>query len=405
MKKLFIWAILLIVPYTFAQKLNVVGGYFPYYKSTNNVNFSNYNYLYYAFVNPTATGGLRLTGSSTTAFNNFKSATNGLNSKRLISIGTEGMSVMAKSAQARLLFADTLRKFCRLHKFDGIDLDWESIDNVTDRTNFTALCQDIRETIDTTNLLFTITVGYGNYWLQWYENNALSQADFLQIMVYDQTGTWSGSPYGNHASMAHFKDAESYWVGRGFPRGSLVMGLPYYGYKFQSTAGGLATAASYADILARFPNLKSSDNELSDASGYYFFNGVDLIKEKINYAITKGFKGVFVWEIAQDNTKSVMSLDNTLATTAYDKVASVNDHIDNINSTGLYPNPSNGSVTLFGAEKISDLTLHTITGLNIPFKSSSLTDNSILIENIPSGIYIINYKSGAVPINKKLIVE
>lgn len=189
MKKI-IFLLLFCTGYTgYAQNLEVVGGYFPYWRSTSSCNFSHYNYLYFAFIECTSTGGLTFPGSGASTFNSFKTATLTEPAKKMISVGSTGMATMASNATYRQQFADTLRKFCRYHNLQGIDMDWEAIETSTDRTNFTSLMIDIRNSIDSTDLEFSITVGYGNYWLQWYENSALDQADFLQIMVYDQTGT------------------------------------------------------------------------------------------------------------------------------------------------------------------------------------------------------------------------
>lgn len=372
---------------SFSQQLNVVGGYFPYWRSTQNINFSNYNYLYFAFAFPTDEGGLAFSNKTAeTAFSDFNEKTVGIKSKRLISIGSTGMATMADDPVARLKFADTLRKFCRIHNYDGIDMDWEAINNTVDRDNFTALMKDIRNEIDSTNLEFVITIGFGNYWLKWYEDEALNQADFLQIMIYDQTGTWSGSSYGAHASMDHFKAAESYWLGRGYSRDKLVMGLPYYGYKFKDTSGGLATAVTYAEIMKQFPNAKSSDNLLIDGTGHYFFNGVDLIKEKINYAKNKGFKGVFVWELAQDDPLHSLSLDKSLNSIVTDAVGFVVE--DKINT---YPNPVQNELNIeISAENIDEIILLSSLG-KILFKAKGIS--KVSFESYPSGVYMLKIKT------------
>lgn len=309
MKRITTLILLVISLNSFSQKLDVVGGYFPWWRSTNNVSFENYNYLYYAFIYARTNGYLQWSGGKEATFDDFLDKTKNIEAKRLISVNTEWMSGMAKDPVARLAFADTLRKFCRHYDLDGIDMDWENIDNSTDRANFTLLMQEIRSEIDSTDLELVITIGFGNYWMQWYEDVALEQADFLQIMIYDQTGTWAASPYGNHASMTHYKQAENYWINRGFSRDKLVMGLPFYGYKFASTSGGTAEAVTYTDIMNQFPNAQPSDNKLIDRTGHYFFNGTDLIREKIDYTIDKGFKGVMVWEIAQDDPSKSNSLN------------------------------------------------------------------------------------------------
>ena len=179
-------------------------------------------------------------------------------------------------------------------------MDWEAIDNATDSLNFRLLMQDIRVEFDKTDLALVVTVGHGDYWLNWYSNIALQQVDFLQIIVYDKKGTWSTSPFGHHASMQHFKNTEVYWNNRDFTDEQLVMGVPFYGYRFESTDGGSAETVTYEVIVEQFPNIKSDDNYLFDETGHYWFNGQALIKEKRDYVFENEFKGIFTWEMTQD---------------------------------------------------------------------------------------------------------
>tara|TARA_B110000211_G_scaffold137316_1_gene157075 strand:- start:249 stop:1454 length:1206 start_codon:yes stop_codon:yes gene_type:complete len=387
MKKLLLAVLAVLSMNTYAQDLDVVGGYFPYWRSTQNIKFENYNYLYYAFVYATPNGGVEFINNSEPNFQTFLSATNGLDSKRIISVGGTNIEVMANDPAARVKFADSLRLFCRKHDLDGIDMDWEAINNTTDRDNFTSLVKEIRNNIDSTDLEFVITVGFGNYWLQWYENDALDQADFLQIMIYDQTGTWAGSPYGSHASMDHFKAAETYWVGRGYPRSKLAMGLPYYGYKFQDATGGLAEAVTYADIMQQFPNALPSDNLLIDGTGHYFFNGADLIQEKTQYAIDNGFKGVFVWELAQDDYNHPLSLDRALTTTG---TLTVIEGDYNKEQFVISPNPANDYFNVKSIEGVESIILLDVNGRML----KNITPNiNIDISELAKGIYFVNYSN------------
>ncbi|MCX6181431.1 MAG: glycosyl hydrolase family 18 protein [Bacteroidetes bacterium] len=398
MKKLILAiALLLISNPFFSQTFNVSGGYFPYWRSTAGIDLSTFNYLYYAFVVPSNSGGVLLENNSTAAFNSFKNATANLSSKRLISVGSTNCPTMAADATARKNFADGLRIFCRTHNFDGIDIDWEAINNSTDQANFTALMHDIRNEIDSTDLEFVITVGYGNYNLQWYSNEALHLADFIQIMVYDQTGTWSSSPYGNHASMNHYLDAETYWVSRGFTRDKMVMGLPYYGYRFNSTSGGLADAITYADILAHFPNATAADNLLSDNTGYYWFNGVDLIKQKTKYAKDNGFKGVFVWEIAQDNPNHSLSLNKAMK----QEIAMEISEINNVAKTSFFPNPVNNILFIESEKNLGKISVYNSIGQAVYENTSNEKHIEIPASTFSPGIYFI--QSNSVNIGKIVI--
>jgi chitinase len=296
MKKLLLIVLFLLPLFSSAQE-KMVAGYFPYYRDISTTDWTGYTHVYFAFAFTTSDGGLSINEEQ---FEAFVEKADELGIKKYISIATTGMPSMASNELNRENFADTLREFCRAYDLDGIDMDWELIDNEEDSSSFRKLIQEIRLEIDTTNLEFCATIGDGDWNLKWYSNEALEQADWLQIMIYDKTGTWSTSPFGNHATWSHFLAAETYWNDRGFTDDQLVMGVPFYGYRFSSTEGGMAEAVPYEDIVNRFPLIKTSDNYLYDESGYYWFNGQDLIKQKREYVFDNEFKGIFTWEMSQD---------------------------------------------------------------------------------------------------------
>ena len=398
MKKWFIASVFLLSCYSLFSQTKVAGGYFPYYRTTTGTNFAAYNYLYYSFVYPLDFGDIELGDNNVKAFNDFKTATASLSAKRMISVGSKNCANMAKNATARKNFARNLRIFCRTHDMDGIDMDWEAIDNLADMSNFTSLMKEIRAEIDSTSLEFIITIGIGNYWMQWYDNDVLKQSDFLQIMVYDQTGSWSTSPYGNHASMDHFIQAGNYWKNRGFSPDKLVLGMPYYGYKFASTAGGLAPAVTYAEILSQFPNAKAADNNLINTTGYYWFNGVDLVKQKVDYAITQGFRGVFVWEITQDNLTHPLSLTKALSESIATNTTELKADYSEIS---FFPNPAKELVVIQSSKPLGNIAIYSVLGVEVFRQFSRETRTEIQLENL-KGLYFIRVNES---FTGKLVVQ
>ncbi|HEY8402563.1 MAG TPA: glycosyl hydrolase family 18 protein [Cytophagaceae bacterium] len=277
-----------------------VAGYIPNYRTSSNVDYSKLTHAFFAFAIPTPEGGITPFQSwENNYFKYFKQQCEQHGVKKIISIGSTNFPAMANDAAARKKFADTITKFCLYHSLDGVDIDWEGLQSSQERTNYQLVMEELHASLKAENLLLISTVFYGHYWGQWFPTEGLMLADWLQIMIYDQTGTWNTSPFGNHSSFQHFKDAETYWVGRGFEKSKLVMGLPFYGYKFNSTSGGLATAYTYNTIVEKFPDMLPSDNQ-TPGDDLTVFNGPDLIRQKVAYAVENRFAGVMVWEMTQD---------------------------------------------------------------------------------------------------------
>ena len=213
--------------------------------------------------------------------------------------GSSVIYTMANNATSRANFVSNIVAYMVDNNFDGLDIDWEGLSSSGERTAHENLMADLRSAIDLEGGLgLTLTIGYGNYNAQWFSNAAVGYADYLQIMAYDDYGTWSSSPFGNHSSFNGATSSISYWVGRGIAKSKMILGLPCYGYQFASTSGGSGTARTYAALVAAEPDLKSSDDVTAD--GLTLFNNQNIIMQKTQYAMDQGLAGVFFWEMTQD---------------------------------------------------------------------------------------------------------
>jgi chitinase len=282
-----------------AQKQEfMVGGYVPSWKDGSAIDYSKLTHVFFAFIKANLDGSfLAFTPEEQTAFNTFKTRSAG--KKRFISLGggtDQTLPVMAATEAARDKFATACVQFCKDNDLQGVDMDWEQIRDNTNAANYEALMKVLFEKLHAQQLLLVATVAHG-WGGEFYAARALKYADWIQLMAYDQAGAWAASPYGNHSSFQHVLDAVDFWKRKGYTKSSqMVIGLPFYGYKFKSDAGGLADQVPYKDIASWFPFLTPAVNE----HNLVVFNGPDLIKEKTSYAKRKGFKGVMIWELTQD---------------------------------------------------------------------------------------------------------
>lgn len=278
-------------------------GYIANWLVSPGVDYANLTHAFFAFLKPTADGSLiEYSAEEEMALSDFLKQTKKHGCKRFISLGGGGDEVfpeMAADSIARVRFVKNVIAFCTERKFDGVDMDWELMDTEQEKKDYTRIMKEFRVACNAAGLQLVGTTGFGNYYGQWVENEALQQADWIQIMIYDQTATWNDSPFGNHSTFQHVLDAEQYWLKRGFSKDKMVMGLPFYGYKFTSQKGGLGASFRYADIVTQFPDLKSSDDQ-TPGNDWGFFNGPDMIEKKTTYVLENGFAGVMVWEMSQD---------------------------------------------------------------------------------------------------------
>lgn len=301
MRTIFSIAFLLLVcsTRTAAQHASfMVGGYVPSWGNGAAIDYSKLTHVFFAFLKAKPDGSLLpFTTQEQAAFDTFKVRTAG--KVRLISLGggaDQTLPVMAATESGRSRFAAACVQFCIDNELQGADMDWEQIRDNTNAAHFEALMKVMGEQLHAKQLLLVATVAHG-WGGEYYSARALKYADWLQLMVYDQAGSWADSPYGNHATFQHVLDAVDFWKRKGYTKtANMVIGLPFYGYKFKSNTGGLAEAVPYNAIVNWFPFLTGEVNEYN----FVVFNGPTLIKEKTAYAKRKGFKGVMVWDLTQD---------------------------------------------------------------------------------------------------------
>lgn len=359
-------------------------GYIPGYSSSENVDYANLTHAIYSFLVPQNNGTIASYPDwELQNFNTYLEKTTADSIVRGIALGGAGVSFnhLASHPEALSVFADTLVEFCQFYDFKLVDVDWEGLGSTEERDNFSTLIDTLVPRLKGKGIELSITLTFGNFWGQYFANEALQKADWLQIMVYDQTGTWGASPFGNHASLDHFVAAEEYWVSRGFTKDKLVMGIPFYGRQFTSSTGGVAPGVAYRDIVAQFPMLADSVNQTPNED-YTFFNGPDLVVQKTKYVIDSSFAGVMIWDMNQDAT-GYKSLHHHIVATL-NETALPTRKTCSTTAQGLKVNLLFNGDALDSLENITVLKEHVSYGIDRfgkPDKVATFVDSDTLIFN------------------------
>ncbi|GAA5836181.1 hypothetical protein JCM11251_007389 [Rhodosporidiobolus azoricus] len=168
--------------------------------------------------------------------------------------GSRYFSSHVATAAGRTTFARALVAVMTTYGFDGIDIDWEypgvqgegdNIVSPNDLSNFILFLQTLRSIAgDDARLTIAASVGglYGANGERATDLSAMAAVlDYVTIMSYDVTGTWSGysgpnapltskcSPPGNPYSMNY---AISLFNNMGFQSNHLLLGFPAYSYSY-----------------------------------------------------------------------------------------------------------------------------------------------------------------------------
>lgn len=193
------------------------------------------------------------------------------------------------------------------YNFDGVDVDLEG-DFITE--DYADFINELHVALKVNGTLITAALATWNGDI--IHDSTLAKFDFINVMSYDATGPWNPSNAGPHSpyEMA-VADANYYIVNRGIDSKKILVGLPFYGYRF---GGGTAEGVLYKDIVAQYPDAENKDVVPTSGGGNIYYNGIPTIQKKAKLAADLNAAGVMIWEINQDapGAKSLLNAINEL---------------------------------------------------------------------------------------------
>lgn len=247
--------------------------------------------------------------------------------KVLLSIGGGGSRHFSKALlddNSRRILVNHLRINVDTLHLDGVDVDFEEWDggelgagklDLKKRAALELFYKELRSAFGEEKLLSVAvnaswdTGKKGTY--NCFSNSMHQYLDFVSLMIYDETGPWSGTHTGPHSSWDFFEKAIHHWlVNRELPKEKLVAGVPCYGYQF-SKRGYAADAKGigYKKIIEMYPG---QDVHLKDSVGLLYYDGMATMQKKVEYVKKQGLGGIMLWEITQDSDNADKSLLNLI---------------------------------------------------------------------------------------------
>ena len=301
----------------------MINGYFPDYRPASFFSSSDYTNLtiaYFAFIVCDVNGNI-ITNGNESKMTAMITAAHTANTKAYLSFGGGGyygstiFYNMARTETSRKEFAHQVKTFCKTMGFDGFDVDWEGLANSSQGLAHEALLTTLKDTLHNAGLGLGVTVQQGGS-ATYFTQNGINQADLVQIMSYDATGTWSGSSADQHSSYEFASSGISFWKGKGIASSKLLVGVPFYGYRFANMPCP-CQAVTYSSIVASYPSLDDRDDYL--LAGTYsdtYFNGAYTISQKAKLAREQRTAGIMIWEMSQDASGPKSLLTKTVSALA-----------------------------------------------------------------------------------------
>ncbi|MEV8373338.1 glycosyl hydrolase family 18 protein [Kribbella sp. NPDC056861] len=265
-------------------------GYMPSWSgSVTAIQYSKLTHINYAFALPNANGTLQGI-ENTSKLSQLVSLGHQNGVKVSLAIGgwndgnDSNFEALAGNSGSRTTFVNSVMGVINQYGLDGVDIDWEYPDPGTSGNNYTALMQQLSNTLHANGKLLTAAVVSEGGTAYGVQPAVFGYVDWLNIMAYD-----GGSPHANYDwSIA----SANFWKNRGLPKAKTVLGVPFY-----SRPGYL----TYAQIVAMNP--ANANVDCINSGGQQCYNGIPTIKRKTTWAVANA-GGIMNWELSQDTTGS-----------------------------------------------------------------------------------------------------
>ncbi|KAJ7169102.1 glycoside hydrolase superfamily [Mycena crocata] len=247
----------------------IAAAYYPSWTAWNyppeKLDYSKYDILFFAFAIPNLSGNLSWDADTQSFLRRLVASAkkSGRGTKVVLSVGgwtgSAPFHQIAASSSTRAKFVSTLANVVSQYGLHGIDIDWEYPNSAgagnpygsADAANFLTLLRDLRKALGTSKLISAAVTD-----LPWLGSNGspltdvsayASQLTYVNLMNYDINGSWG--PPGPNAPLASGKSQPAYsaqaafkqWTAAKMPASKLLLGLPLYGYVFNSSKTTMAS--------------------------------------------------------------------------------------------------------------------------------------------------------------------
>lgn len=410
------------VPDTSPYHPNVIA-YLPYYsisKTTAGI-FDHLTHLHYFSLGVNATGNLGRVGAApglvftplsaiptvATDIETLKTWRGSRKTKIMVTLGgwvqSKHMDNMAATAATRATFIQEVKAFLIDNGLDGADIDWEGYDAGVSDVNYALLLSEMKAAFAGTGLEISVAIGPSHYSLA---DEFTANVDRIGLMSY-------GATFGNgmQVSLSQLQNWVNGWINAGAPKNKIIIGIPAFA---RTTADGTSLTQKY--IIDTY-DPANSVNSVVDNSKTYYFNGIDAVKMKCQYAEDNRLGGALLWDEGQDlaitHDKSVLRAMTDVLTIDAATLSTDNGDIMNQENklSPIFPNPFDSEINVtVNLPENSDvlLSLYDLAGKmikQISKKNDSAGSHTynIRTESLSKGFYLLKITANGMVKSCKII--
>jgi spore germination protein len=249
-------------------------------------------------------------------------------------LNAPAMALLLGNPTQRAAHVTTLAGLVSTNGYDGIDLDYESMntggtaaDKTAVRTGFVALARELGAALDAQGKILSITVGPRRRaddpnWAVFDYAGLAPSADRFRIMTYDHG--WRNGPAGAVAPLPWVNTVIGYAV-TAVPARKIEVGVPLYGYDWpvdatQPDGYGTATSRTYQQAEAlRVQYNATRQYSATDAAPYFsytvagvrhvvWYNDSASTAAKMTLISRYGLRGVAFWAVGAEDSRQWAAL-------------------------------------------------------------------------------------------------
>jgi chitinase len=358
-------------------------GYLPSYRwgAINSIDFDQLDYVCYSFANPDANGNFSYSQDITA----LKAKAVAANCKVFASIGGGAVSMATETAYKNLTvsselpaFIHQLMNYLRAAGVDGVDVDLEH--SLVTMSTYNDFVIQLSDSVHAAGL--GISAAMAKYTSTTVTVAAIDALDFINVMSYDQTGSWAPSQPGPHSTYVAAVADFDYWKNtKNQSADKIVLGVPFYGYEFKND-GSAVSAWTWCDIVSTYPN-NVDDDQVTTAAGTVYHNGKATIAQKTQFALDQGGGGIMIWELGQDcfDDNSLLNVINTT------KQATLGVNETTARAVMVFPNPVHDVLSVIGTELSG---VYKITDIMGSVVAAGIQLSRIDVSSLEQGVYILS---------------
>ena len=206
-----------------------------------------------------------------------------------------------EGGQTDIFLDDTIRanfvaefvEYVKKYDFYGVDIDWEYPATSSQWQAYNLLVQDLADALHADGRYISTAQSRGTG----LSKETFTKFDRINIMAYDNYSTMQ-----NHSTFSWCADdILKYFINTlGIDRSKIVLGLPWYAVDKNSITNQTDWKAIYGILSADNEEGDITIDEGINTTRQWGFNGPNLLRDKVVYAIKNRVGGVFVWQIKND---------------------------------------------------------------------------------------------------------